>query len=411
MYVEKIQIGNEALQFIDKRIADDKYRGSESSEHNRYDREEIFNTLTLLNEYAPKQSLMKIRTTDLSKRPKNTPDEYQYAKFCEAVKKYKKGTQDSIRKNIFVDLHRMGLIDRWSVQKKEVVKLSPFQRGAIKYVSLTDEGIKFVNSKDILKQSFIFTKALDILLGGYVEYALEILKDPDYGIDKISKYEFMFFVSAVNTQTSFNISLDRCIELIHSYRLLSRTQQKAAVETLKIKLVPENFKGDKTAKRDWHNWQNKIDQAYFLFMQTVYFDVEGDNADFLVLAGKNSNKSSKITITRSSDAKRQYFVNHKVDKEAGFELHHVVPLAWAANDEHFKLLDKWNNMLYIDGFSHAKVTANNSRNVIMTNENSTIILSDFGNNHVELKIKENVIYSFEKLKVLLSYNFELLNIH
>jgi len=411
MYVEQIQIGNEALQFIDKRIADDKYRGSESSEHNRYDREEIYNTLKLLNEYTPDQSLMKIRTADLSKRPENTPDEYQYARFCEAVKRYKKGTQDSIRKNIFVDLHRMGLIDRWAVQKKKVVKLSPFQRGAIKYVSLTDDGLKFANSDNILKQSFIFTKALDILLGGYVEYALEILKDPDYEIDKISKYEFMFFVSAIDTQTSFNISLNKCIELIHSYRLLSRIQQRAVIETLKAKLIPDNFIGDKTAKRDWHNWQNKIDQAYFLFKQTVYFDVEGDNADFLVLAGRNSNVNSKITITRSSDAKREYFVNHRVEREAGFELHHVVPLSWAENDEHYNLLDKWKNLLYIDGFSHAKVTANNSRNVVMTNDNSTIILSDFANNHVELKIRENVIYSFEKLNILLTYNFELLNIH
>jgi hypothetical protein len=411
MFVEQIQIGNQALQFIDKRIADDKYRGSESSEHNRYDREEIFDTLTLLNEYAPNKTLIRIRDTDLSKRPTNIPEEYQYAHFCEAVKiKIGKGTQDSIRKNIFVDVHRMGLIDRWTIKKKHTVKLEPFQQGSVKYVSLSDEGQRFVNSENILKQSFIFTKALDILLGGYIGYALEILKDPDYDIDKISKYEFMFFVSAINTKTTFNISLNKCVELLKSYRLLSRTQQKAVVETLKVKLVPNNFEGDKTAKRDWHNWQNKIDQVYSLFKQTVYFDTE-DNADFLVLAGKNSNKNSKITITRSSDEKRQYFVNHKVDRTAGFELHHVVPLAWATDDKHFKLLDKWNNMLYIDGYSHAKITANNSRNVVMKNDNSTIILSDFANNHVELQIKKNVIYSFEKLNDLLLYNFDLLNIY
>jgi len=45
MFIEKIQIGNEALQFIDRRIADDAYRGAASSEHNRYDMKEIYDML------------------------------------------------------------------------------------------------------------------------------------------------------------------------------------------------------------------------------------------------------------------------------------------------------------------------------------------------------------------------------
>jgi hypothetical protein len=143
-------------------------------------------------------------------------------------------------------------------------------------------------------------------------------------------------------------------------------------------------------------------------MQTVFKIKSRGN---LVLAGKHYNRRSRVTVTRSPDEKRKYFLIHRVGKKEGFELHHVVPLAWAANDEHFRLLDRWNNMLYIDGYSHSRVTANNSRNVVMTNDNSTIILSDFTNNHVELEIRKNVIYSLEKLDDLLSYNFDLLNIH
>ena len=53
-YVRDIQPGNEALDYIDRRLLDDNYRGTESSEHNRYDMQEIFNTLQILNKYAPK---------------------------------------------------------------------------------------------------------------------------------------------------------------------------------------------------------------------------------------------------------------------------------------------------------------------------------------------------------------------
>ena len=110
---------NSALSFIDKRVNDVNYRGDASSEHNRYDMDEIYKTLVLLNKYAPNEQLMRIRDTDLKKRPENTPEEYNYAKFCENVAaSVGKGTQDSIRKNIFVDLNRMGLINRFDINKK-----------------------------------------------------------------------------------------------------------------------------------------------------------------------------------------------------------------------------------------------------------------------------------------------------
>ena len=44
-YVSAIHPGNKALEFIDNRLLDDNYRGTESSEHNRYDMEEIYNIL------------------------------------------------------------------------------------------------------------------------------------------------------------------------------------------------------------------------------------------------------------------------------------------------------------------------------------------------------------------------------
>lgn len=407
MYVENIQIGNKALSFIDKRIKDNNYRGSQSSEHNRYDLNEIFHTLALLDKFSPNKALLRIRDTDLSKRPYNTPEEYPYASYCEAVKKQVgKGSQDSIRKNIFVDLHRMGLIKRYDKHKD---LLSPYERRSAKYVSLSQEGLKLVQASTLLDRAFIFTKAINTLLGGYIDITLHILRE---GIDSISKYEFMFFVSAINTNSSFSISVDECIDLIREYRLLSPIQQKQVVETLKQELNPRLFAGNKTKKRDWHNWQNKIDQMYCLFRQTPHFDVSGKNKEFLSLStNRIKTKSGEIIdhMKRSLSEKYEYYQQHHISKTPGFELHHVVPLSWAESAEQFKLFDKWENMVYIDGHSHAKITQNGNRNILMSPlDNDNLILSD-NKNTIPFRYNTNILYDPQLRPLMLKYNEELRN--
>lgn len=408
MYVSQIQPSNKALAFIDKRLLDNSYRGAESSQHNRYDMAEIYDILTIIDMYLPNMTLMRIRDTDLSKRPQNTLDEVIYARFCEDVKtKVGKGTQDSIRKNIFVDIHRMGLINRYDGEK---LRLDAFDGGSVKYVSLSNDGMKFIKSS-LLNRAYLFTKALDVLLGGYAEIALELLKDEERQLGKITKHEFMFFVSAINTESNFNISIDECVDLIKSYRLLARTQQKAVVETLKQKLQPNLFSGDKTKKRDWHNWQNKIDQAFHLFKQTPYFDVSGVDKDTLTLSTRKVvTKSGEVLDLpkRSIAEKFAYFSSHKgVAKTSGYELHHVVPLSWSESPEQYKLFDTWKNMVYIDAYSHAKITQNRNRNVNMTADGDNIFLSDYNDNVVKLMKDRTILYNIMNQPLMLMTNKDL----
>jgi hypothetical protein len=407
MFVQSIQPTNAALKFIDKRLLDDRYRGTKSSQHNRYDMDEIFETLTLLDKFSPNQKLMRIRDTDLSKRPKNFPEEAAYAEFAESVKsKVGKGTQDSIRKNIFVDLHRMDLINRFGSDGQS---LDPIGKESVKYVAISKEGLKFLNSS-FLDRAFVFTKAIDRLLGGYVEVSLGLLKDEERNLGKISKYEFMFFVSAIDADTSFGITRDECDELIKSFRWLARTQQKAVVETLKQKLIPGLFAGDKTKQRDWHNWQNKIDQVFHLFHQTPYFDVSGPDKEILTLSTRKVKTKAGAIVDlpkRSLAEKFQYFAEHKVSKTAGFELHHVLPLSWSESAEQYKLFDKWMNMVYIDAFSHAKITQNKNRNILMAASESDIVLSDFDDNKVQLTKDSHLLYSVSHQKKMIDYNVQL----
>jgi len=404
--VTNIDQSNEALKFIDSRISDDKYRGSVSSQHNRYTMDQIIKILSLLEKYAPNNSLMIIRTADISKRPHNTEEEATYALFCnEAKTQAGIGTQDAMRKNLFVDLHRMGLIERYDKNKKPT---DPFSKQSIKYVSLTKQGSKLTKGT-ILDQYFIFSKAIDKLLGGYIDILLEIFRNQEYSIDKITFFEFMFFVSAIGVDASFNITSDKCVKLIKEYRNLSTIQRKAMLETLKTKLIPKNYAGTKTDKRDFHNWVNKVEQIFTILNQTVYFERRDLQ---LVIRDKVEGPSNKIIdtqLSRSLDEKFQYFNNHDIpEKISGFELHHVVPLSWSESIQQFKIFDKWENMVYIDAYSHAKITQNRNRNVVMSSNGDDIILKDFRGNEVYLNVNKKIAYKIANKGLMLKYNDDLL---
>ena len=107
----------------------------------------------------------------------------------------------------------MGLIERYDDSRN---KINPYDGGSVKYVSLSDDGVEFIQS-NLLNRAFLFTKALDKLLGGYIEISLEILKDPDYGIEKITKWDFMFFVSAIDVPYSFKLSTALLVFITESF--------------------------------------------------------------------------------------------------------------------------------------------------------------------------------------------------
>lgn len=323
--------------------------------------------------------------------------------FVNAKNKVGIGTQDAMRKNLFVDIHRMGLIERYDRYKNPI---EPFSRQSVKYVSISKQGLKLVREKNVLNQYFIFSKGIDALLGGYINILLDIFRDEKYGIDKISIYEYMFFVSAIDTTTSFSINIDKAVDLIHSYRTLTHIQKKSVIETLKNKMNPKNYTGTKINKRDFHNWQNKAEQVFYLLNQTVYFERRGEQ--LYLKKGKNSFSDDTPHLDRSLNEKYLYFVNHKINKTIGFELHHVIPLSWSESEHHFKLLDKWQNMVYIDAFSHAKITQNKNRNIVMEIEKNDIKLSDYSNNEVYLKFKENILYKIANQIKMKKYNEDLL---
>lgn len=406
--IESVAPGNIAVSFIAKRVQDDGYRGVISSQHNRYTLDQVINILSKLSIFAPNMSLLRIRTTDLSKRPMNLPEETTYALMCDEIKRAVGiGTQDALRKNLFVDFHRMGLIDRYTEDK---VSIKPYAHQTVFYVSLTTLGEKLINETP-QEQHFIFSKAINNFLPGYIDTMIDLLRSDDPNINQISFQEFMFFVSAVNSNSSFSISISECRDLIVNYRLLSPVQKKAIDNELQEKLDPSSFSGDKRSKRDFHNWKNKADQMFMVLSQSIYFD-KNPNGD-LILSQNKELFGSGAKLKRSYTEKQNYFKNHKVRKVIGFELHHIIALATSRSLPEFKAYDNWKNMLYIDGKKHSELSQSNNKHIFLFADNNDLLLSKDPSvtnkiAGIRLIYNSNVLYSLDKQNCVLKYNQELI---
>ena len=300
-------------------------------------------------------------------------------------------------------MHRMGLISRFNVKKQE---LSSFANGTKKFISLTKLGLALLQEKNIFTQNLLFTRALETLLNGFGEELLNIVLE--LNSNYISEEEMVFFASFLNQRLENSIfSRSVIVEFIKEYRTLSKFQQKMLAEKVQAYCNPVNFSGDKTNKRDFHNWLNETQQIITLLSQMSYFYC--NNKRLFVRVGKNDIFEDNTKLKRSLTEKQAYFMQHQVNKSKGFELHHIVPLCWAKSRVEFQTLDKWENLVYIDAFSHAKITQNNNKNVRLSFINLNAVFSDFKENQVLCEKDSQILYDKNKQKIMLDYNQNLLH--
>ncbi|CRF52632.1 hypothetical protein [Helicobacter ailurogastricus] len=372
--------------YLFQRIQKDTYRGLHLSQHNRYTKETIITILKALKETLENNKIkhLRIRTTDLSKRPLNTPQETLYAQMTNQLS-YILGriTQDSLRKNFFVDMDRMGLIHRFN--KK--LKLNPVgARHRTYYVNLSPLGEEFLQTAlqerpDPFTLNRFWTNALTNLHGGFENTLYDLMLElRHHNIQSISLEEFAFFASDTeNSRTSI-------VALIKGFRALSKFQREQIVACMKKYANPKEngiYKGcAKIALRDYHNWLNEAQQMFMLLKESVLFGV-GDvrEGELSLRVGDMGLIKNKAKLKRSQAEKGEYFKQHKIDRQAmrksGFELHHIVPLALARDQNEFSILDRWQNMILIDGYKHAQISQNGSRNIQAKFKKLDIDFEDF----------------------------------
>ncbi|GAA9670596.1 type IIS restriction endonuclease subunit R [Helicobacter pylori] len=400
--ITQLDPSKECLKFLANRIQSIYYRGIHLSQHNRYTKKEIKIIIQAIFDGVGEE-LLQIRTSDISKRPSNIEGEEVYAKVVDNInKQLERTTQDSLRKNLFVDMHRMGLIERYNKNKEPT---NPYNiRSYIKYVSLTPLALEFLNATDLLQENFCYTQALENLLQGFGAECREIMIELDSEYLYIE--EMMFFVTFLNIE---KFTRSKIIEYVREYRGLSRIQKVKLKELVQDYCNPNHFNGNKLEKRDYHNWKNETNQIFTLLEQSVFFERDKNKLTLRTLDGQNKQNDKKLK--RSIKEKALYFEKHGVKKEKGFELHHIVPLCLARSIEEFDLLDKWENLIYIDAFNHAKISQTQNKHICLYFKNCDAILSKGFKEEQEslyLTYIENVLYKLDLQNAMLEYNKDLL---
>lgn len=401
-----IDKSKKSILFLEKRLKVDNYRGIQISQHNRYNLNDIFVILEILYKYSKKEK-MEIRTTDISKRPYNLPNEEKFAEYVNEVNlKMGRCTQDSIRKNIFVDLNRMGLINRY--HKDELVL--PHIKKKITSISISDLGIELLECNNVLEKQMKYSECIDNLLKGVAVKLMKILSE----LEKITLLEFTFFISFIDQKLENKIYLENdIIDLIKDFRTLAVAQKNFIEKKIKEYAQPKNFKGNKKNKKDYNNWNNESQQILNLLNQTALYEYDMKTKTLIFKCDKTESLFKKDEIKklkRSIKAKEKYFEEHEVSKKKGYELHHVVPLLKAKNSEHFFLLDVWENLLYIDAKTHSIITQNGNRQIVLKIlENYDIELTDL-ENPIHIKFDDNVFYGIKNAKKIENKNIELLKI-
>jgi hypothetical protein len=404
--IKNIDPDNKFINYIIKRIQVNNYRGIHVSQHNRYDLEYLKNII---------QSIYDTVGSDVFEVPRGdykhdfTDDDLKskfkdYKNIVDNLKKNTdKGTYNSLKKNLFVDMNRAGLLLRYD---KNMNVISG--KKGVFYAKLSDTAIRFLNA-NIIEQYRIFTDCLDKLFEGFLSEFVDLLYSSPYKDDEISIYEFMFIFS------DLSIDNDTKIVLLNEYRKLNQLKKDKLLDLIKKYANPDNFKGNKTNKRDFHNWKNETQQIFSLLGKTSYFQViELNGCKYIRLNIGDYGIFSVETFKRSYKPKKEYFAYHNIEKIPDFELHHIIPISKARNKKEVELIDNVKNLIYISVNKHKELTRNKNIHIALDLTKDVVI---FANPHytkkdkITAKNKEDAYYSTDEkiINKLVEHNRKLLN--
>ncbi len=389
-----IDKSNLFLKYIVRRLRSKEYRGWHVSQHNRYDLHHIKSILRKIHAVA-KLEQFAIPPGDYQ-RDTILPDDFR--KYQTIVKRINaeagRGTINSLKKNFFPDLENMGFLSR------EKFKLCEKGRPVL-HGKLTSHAVEFITDTEVITSYKKFTDGIDRLFGNKISQLAETIHHSDYSGDKLSIYEFMFILSDSDG------TLDK-IGLLDSCRSLPKHNRKKVIELAREYADPRNFEGDKTAKRDFHNWKNQAQQIMRLLKTTVYFEVDKDC--FRLNVG-DTGFFFRENTQRKSAPKRKYFEFHEVKKKDGFELHHIVPISSARNKKEARIIDHYRNLIYIHRKKHKIISKNRNKNVVLTIGPDKALFADFDNRRCVKAINnQDALYAKEqnKVKKIATYNVKLL---
>jgi hypothetical protein len=176
--------------------------------------------------------------------------------FGSLVKKINKkigcGTVNSFRKNILINMDKMGYIARLNKHGYQVVN-EDGRKNTIHQIVLTKAGLDLakVKGKNTLRREQIHSNASVELFGRDYLNALLLLIDD---INFITVKEFMYFVDE-------GLFISKIAQNIKRYRSLTEAEQDGIDSELEAEVRKINDEAiDKTERRDIASWENEVVQ-------------------------------------------------------------------------------------------------------------------------------------------------------
>ncbi|MCM1438481.1 MAG: hypothetical protein NC131_04640 [Roseburia sp.] len=397
--LESVSPDNAFIKYIAERVLSDDYRGVQCSQHNRL----TFTYFTKLVE-----AIYKVSEDDVFGIHIGDDDgvaQPQAKKYYEVVAEIKKavgkGTVNSVKKNTFPDIARMGFLERYDKSGAKITEGAG--RRTVYGAGLSPSGVKFATASAFEKIK-LFTDGVDALTKNTASELVELLYLNDYGIDSIDILEFMYIISDDRYGVSFHDKLNLLLE----YRRLTPAQKNEVNVCLKNFCNPENRRGyaNKTLLRDYNNWKNESQQIYGLLSNSAYFKVENGK---LILNTGNYGLFDEHTV-RGERAKAEYFKFHGVKKNDDYELHHIVPFSKAENKSDALLIDNYKNLIYLKSDKHSQFTAARNKNVILKyNEcNPRLLFLDFNDGYILVDTEKDALFNAALLPAVKEHNETLL---
>jgi len=353
--IKIIDHNNKFIKYIIERIQRDKYRGTHVSQHNRYDLSDITNMIQSIYKTVD-NNIFEIPRGDYNRNFNDNDLIGTFKEYKDIVDNIKKttgkGTYNSVKKNFFVDMDRAGILKRYDKNKNIISS-----KKGVYYAELSSDAIRFLDAS-IIERYRIFTDFLDGLFNNFLSEFVDILYSSQYREDTISIYEFMFIFSDESIDGGTKITL------LDEYRKLDNIKKERLVQLIKKYANPDNFRGSKKNKRDFHNWKNEAQQIFSLLNNTSYFQVD-KKGEYIKLNIGNYGIFNIETFKRSNKPKKDYFIYHNVEKTTDFELHHIVPISKARNKEEVKIIDNVYNLIYVHKKKHTEFTRNKNLNMII----------------------------------------------
>lgn len=380
---------NGFFNYLDNRIKRCDYRGYHLSQHNRLPFKKICCLLEIIYSEI-KDRTIRIHVGDWKGVRQ---DCHEYYRIIEKINESKEFscTVNSLKKNIFPDLAKMGFLERFD---KKNVPVFNNQRSEIYYVKLSSLSTSFVEEESLLNKYKIYIAAVEKLVEPILEQLFLILYNE---FDSINIYEYTFILSDPH------LTIDEKINLVKEYRRLKKVQQASILTYIQNTFKKMNKKArNKTEKRDFSNWYNESLQIFNLLNQTIYFKTYGKTILMLSI----SQEILEFIAARSQKERELYFDYHNVSKRNGYQLHHIYPISYATSRKDLELIDNHKNLIYLSNKVHAKIPRNNTFVKIDQQQNRLFLVDPATNRKID--ITNDCIIDNDKISELLKYNTNLI---